>query len=95
MQDGKLSQHLNHPFYKRVDKITDEVKMMQIIKGAEKYPEPFTPSSWTGKELAIHALQELRDAQVYVVGMLERIEQLECEVKHWKELYEQELEGKQ
>ena len=72
-----LLKHFNHPFYQKVDQITDEVKLMQIRKGAEKYPEPFTPSSWTGKELAIHALQELRDGQVYVVGMLERIEELE------------------
>lgn len=72
-----LLKHYNHPFYQKVDQITDEVKLMQIRKGAEKYPEPFTPSSWTGKELAIHALQELRDGQVYVVGMLERIEELE------------------
>lgn len=81
MEDGKLAEHLNHSFYKKVDKITDEVRLMQIIKGAEKYPEPFTPSSWTGKELAIHALQELRDGQVYVVGLLERIEELESEIE--------------
>jgi len=73
----KYFKHFNHPFYKKVDQITDEVKEMQIRKGAEKYPEPFTPSSWTGKKLAIHALQELRDGQVYVVGLLERIEELE------------------
>lgn len=72
--DNNLLKHYNHPFYAKVDQITDEVKLMQIRKGAEKYPEPFTPRSWTGKELAIHALQELRDGQVYVVGMLERIE---------------------
>ena len=72
-----LLKHFNHPFYQKVDQITDEVKLMQIRKGAEKYPEPFTPSSWTGKELAVHALQELRDGQVYVVGMLERIEEYE------------------
>ncbi|WP_068672302.1 hypothetical protein [Oceanobacillus sp. Castelsardo] len=78
-----LINHFNHPFYKKVDKITDEVKETQIKKGAEKYPEPFTPSSWTGKELAIHALQELRDGQVYVVGLLERIEELEEALKFY------------
>ncbi len=81
--DNNLLKHYNHQFYAKVDQITDEVKLMQIRKGAEKYPEPFTPSSWTGKELAIHALQELRDGQVYVVGMLERIEQLEEALKFY------------
>ncbi|PAE27892.1 hypothetical protein CHI07_16985 [Paenibacillus sp. 7884-2] len=81
--DNNLLKHYNHPFYAKVDQITDEVKLMQIRKGAEKYPEPFTPSSWTGKELAIHALQELRDGQVYVVGMLERIVELEEEKEEW------------
>lgn len=88
----KYFKHFNHPFYKKVDQITDEVKEMQIRKGAEKYPEPFTPSSWTGKELAIHALQELRDGQVYVVGLLERIEELEETLKFYanEENYEED-----
>lgn len=79
MSDENLTKHIHHPFYKKVDKLVEDVRMTQLRKGAEKYPEPFTPSNWTGKELAIHALQELRDAQVYVVGMLERIEELEHE----------------
>lgn len=88
----KYFKHFNHPFYRKVDQITDEVKQMQIRKGAEKYSEPFTPSSWTGKELAIHALQELRDGQVYVVGLLERIEELEETLKFYanEENYEED-----
>ncbi|MFB4471746.1 hypothetical protein ACDI16_02110 [Oceanobacillus caeni] len=89
----KYFKHFNHPFYRKVDQITDEVKQMQIRKGAEKYSEPFTPSSWTGKELAIHALQELRDGQVYVVGLLERIEELEDELYDLKEsAYETQMD---
>lgn len=84
--DENLTKHIHHPFYKKVDKLVEDVRMMQLRKGAEKYPEPFTPSSWTGKELAIHALQELRDGQVYVVGMLERIEGLEMENRHLRGL---------
>lgn len=87
MLDKKLLEHLYHPFYKKVDEITNHVRLTQIKKGAEKYPEPFTPSNWTGKELSIHALQELRDAQVYVVGLYERVEELERELKDWKEMF--------
>ncbi|WP_405103113.1 hypothetical protein [Oceanobacillus sp. FSL H7-0719] len=91
--DENLAKHIYHPFYKKVDKLVDDVRLMQLRKGAEKYPEPFTPSSWTGKELAIHALQELRDGQVYVVGMLERIEELEKDNKRYREAL-QEIKNK-
>ena len=94
--DENLTKHIHHPFYKKVDKLVEDVRMMQLRKGAEKYPEPFNPSSWTGKGLAIHALQELRDGQVYVVGMLERIEELEAHAsqasKRIRELIPQDLE---
>ncbi|MCG5104416.1 hypothetical protein [Oceanobacillus alkalisoli] len=94
--DENLIKHIYHPFYKKVDKLVDDVRLMQLQKGAEKYPEPFTPSNWTGKELAIHALQELRDGQVYVVGLLERIEELETHSsqvsKRIRELIPQDLE---
>ncbi|MCF3942183.1 hypothetical protein [Oceanobacillus alkalisoli] len=85
--DENLIKHIYHPFYKKVDKLVDDVRLMQLQKGAEKYPEPFTPSNWTGKELAIHALQELRDGQVYVVGLYELIEELEDELRDWKYMF--------
>lgn len=75
-----LEKHFNHPFYKKVDEVTDEVKREQIRKGAEKYPEPFNPASWSNKELVIHLLQELRDGQVYGVGLLQRLEDQEKEI---------------
>ena len=77
--ENREQAHLNNPFYKRVDEVTAEVATGQILKGSEKYEEPFTPSSWTGSELVNHALQELRDGQVYVVGMMEKFEELESE----------------
>lgn len=80
--EDRVQRHINHPFYKKVDVITAEVAEGQILKGAEKYDEPFNPKSWTGREKAIHLLQELRDAQVYGVGMLEHIEELEEEIEH-------------
>lgn len=81
----KNEQHLNHPFYKKVDEITAKVAQGQILKGAAKYDEPFDPDSWTGEELGNHALEELRDGQVYVVGMVEKIKGLEQENGYLKE----------
>jgi hypothetical protein len=81
-------KHLNHPFYKRVDEVTDEVKVEQIIKGAHKYKEPFNPDSWTNLELVRHQLQELRDAQVYSVGLLDRLEKQEKELIDLRSIYE-------
>jgi hypothetical protein len=83
-----VQDHFNHPFYKKVDEVTEQIKLEQIQKGAEKYPEPFTPDSWTIEQLATHILQELRDAQVYAVGMLDRMEKQKKEI----ELYKQALE---
>lgn len=85
MEQIKLQQHLNHPFYKKVDEITAEVAKGQILKGAAKYDEPFNPDSWTGEELGNHALEELRDGQVYVVGMVEKIKGLEEKNGYLKE----------
>lgn len=76
-----LERHFNHPFYKKVDEVTTEIAKEQIRKGAEKYPEPFDPKSWTNKELVVHLLQELRDGQVYGVGLLQRLEDQEAQIK--------------
>lgn len=73
-------EHLDHPFYAKVREIVADVEHQQIIKGAEKYPEPFNPHNWTPKELLQHLMQELRDGQVYGVGLFELIEKLEKEV---------------
>jgi hypothetical protein len=81
-------RHLNHPFYKKVDEVTDQVKVEQILKGANKYKEPFNPDSWTNKELVWHQLQELRDAQVYSVGLLDRLEKQDAAYKNLLKDYE-------
>lgn len=77
----KEQEHLNNPFYKKVDEITEKVAVQQILKGAEKYDEPFNPASWTGEQLVNHGLQEARDLQVYLVGLKEHIERLEEDKK--------------
>lgn len=85
-QAAKNNEHLDHPFYKKVDDVTEEVALEQILKGAAKYDEPFNPGSWSGRQLTIHALQELRDGQVYVVGMMEKFEEMESEIRKLTEI---------
>lgn len=53
----------------------------QTLKGADKYEEPFNPDSWSGDQLADHAMQELVDAERYVTGMRDRMRKLERELK--------------
>lgn len=77
--DLKNLQHLYHPFYQQVDEYVKQVAVQQVMKGAEKYDEPFNPDSWTSDELSNHAMQELRDAQVYTTGMRDRMRKLERE----------------
>jgi hypothetical protein len=80
----KKERFLNHPFYKEVDEFCEEVKQQQILKGAEKYDEPFTPDSWTNDELADHGMQENRDQAVYITGMRDRMRKQEAEINKLK-----------
>lgn len=80
----KKERFLNHPFYKEVDEFCEEVKKQQILKGAEKYDEPFTPDSWTNDELADHGMQENRDQAVYITGMRDRMRKQEATIKQLK-----------
>lgn len=78
--EEKLTTHLSHPYYIKAKEQWEAVRKGQIAKGAEKYDEPFTPSSWSNKELAEHALQENVDQLHYIIGMLERMEEQEIEL---------------
>lgn len=71
---NSIEKQLNNPFYKKVEKIRNEVKMQQLEKAVDKYPEPFNPRSWTGRQLVEHALQENYDQLNYIVGLYDRIE---------------------
>lgn len=68
-----LERQLNNPFYKRVDEFREEVKREQFAKAVKKYNEPFNPDSWTGEELARHAMQENYDQSVYITGLMDRV----------------------
>lgn len=70
-------KHLNHPFYEKAEIVRQTVRLGQIKKGAEKYPEPFNPDSWTAQELLEHAMQENVDQAHYMYGLYEKITKLE------------------
>lgn len=78
-------KHLDHEFYKDVDLITKDVAEGQILKGAEKYDEPFNPFHWNPEQLLHHTLQELRDAQVYTVGMYKVLTAMKAEIRQLRE----------
>lgn len=81
-------QHLNHPFYKDVETYREDVRIGQIIKGSEKYPEPFTTSSWTNDEIVEHAMQENVDQAHYIYAAKERMDELQRKVDRYeKALY--------
>lgn len=82
-------KHLNHQFYQEANEYREQVRVGQIIKGSEKYTEPFTPSSWSALELAEHAMQENMDQAHYIYGLAKKAEGLESKV----ELYETALFG--
>lgn len=76
-----LAEHMNHAFYEDVKRFWNEVRQGQIKKGAEKYPEPFNPDSWSCDELANHAMQENVDQAVYITGMRDRMRKQEKEIE--------------
>lgn len=84
-----LVNHYMHDFYKEVQEYTDQIAKRQIEKGAEKYPEPFNPDSWTGEELADHAMEENRDQAVYITGMRTKLRNQDAAYKHLLRDYNQ------
>lgn len=87
----EIKRHFSNPLYIKADEMAKQTRIDQIIKGAQKYPEPLNPASWSGKELVIHAFQENIDQQHYLVAMLEKFEEMEREIERLK----QELEEAQ
>jgi hypothetical protein len=72
-------KHLGHPFYADVNQYRETVRREQILKGAHKYPEPFTTASWTNQQIIDHAMQENVDQAHYIYAALERFKQYEKE----------------
>lgn len=71
----EVKQHLDHQFYIDARAYTEKIRVGQILKGAEKYPEPFTTESWTNEEIVVHAMQENVDQTHYIYACKERMEQ--------------------
>jgi len=68
-----LINHLNSPFYRECDDYREVQRLGQIKKGADKYPEPFNPNSWSGEELLAHAMQENVDQAHYIYGTYKKL----------------------
>jgi hypothetical protein len=72
------------PFYEKALDLFKRTQKAQIIKGLQKYPEPFNPHSWTPDELLTHALEETVDLTHYLVGLRELIEAKDEEIEQLK-----------
>lgn len=72
-----LGKQANNPLYKRATQEMQRTKSEQLVKAAEKYPEPLNPDSWTGAQLADHAFQEVFDLTSYVTGMKIKFETMQ------------------
>jgi hypothetical protein len=91
MTKFNTEKHLNNPFYKTVKENVEKFAMQQILKGAETYPEPFNPDSWTEEELYEHNMQELADAQNYSTGMFDRLIKQRKEIERLNKENENQL----
>lgn len=65
MEEHTLQQHLESQFYEDAKRAWEEARLQQIIKGANKYPEPLNPLSWTYGQLVEHGMQENVDQMHY------------------------------
>lgn len=77
-------KQLSSPFYKEVEAYRGAIRKDQFLKAAKKYKEPFNPDSWTGQELADHAMQENFDQSVYITGLRDRVIKQEQEIDKLK-----------
>lgn len=67
----------NNPFLSMVDELRQQTKELQLEKAVDKYTRPFNPDDWTGQELGQHAFQEAYDLEVYITGLISKVEKLE------------------
>jgi hypothetical protein len=81
------------PFYEKALDLFKRTQKAQIIKGLQKYPEPFNPHSWTPDELLTHALEETVDLTHYLVGLRELIEAKDKEISDLKARLEKPISG--
>lgn len=73
-----------YPFYKKARELWMDAQEGQILKGLQKYPEPFTPSHWTAEQLLNHALEESVDLTHYLVGLKELLDEKDAIIEKQK-----------
>lgn len=74
------------PFYEKSLNRFKDTQWQQIQKGADKYPEPFNPSSWTADALLQHAMEEAVDLVHYLNGLHEKIKASEQEIRRLNDI---------
>jgi predicted RNase H-like nuclease (RuvC/YqgF family) len=72
----------SYPFYQKCRELWMKTQINQVIKGLQKYPEPFDPMHWTPNEIVNHAMEEAVDLVHYLVGLSEHVENLESKIKN-------------
>jgi hypothetical protein len=72
------------PFYEKAKELWQKTQNAQILKGLQKYPEPFNPHSWTPEQLLNHALEETVDLTHYLVGLKELLDAKDEEINSLK-----------
>lgn len=78
----KILDQITNPLYERRKAEVKEVEKQQIVKAAEKYPEPLNPDSWTPEQLVNHGLQEVHDLTNYLTALLIKSEDMAKEYQH-------------
>jgi hypothetical protein len=70
----------DHPLYVRAKEMWENIRLRQIQKGAEKYPEPLNPASWSVVDLIEHGIMENVDQLHYYIALLEKVEMIQAEL---------------
>jgi hypothetical protein len=90
-----VAKHLNHPFYADASNYREHIRLGQILKGAEKYDEPYKPENYTLDEQIEHFMQENVDQAHYAYGLYVNCKKLmeeNRELKRQLTIVNQELE---
>lgn len=93
----KLNKQLSHQLYKDANFMYNQVQLQQLVKAAEKYPNPLNEDDWTNEEMLEHGFQELVDQSHYFMMMKNRMEKLmqqladkTNEANYWRNKYRAE-----
>lgn len=92
---GKFEKQLSNPLYKDANFLYNRTQLNQMVKAAEKYPNPLNVKDWTPEEVLNHAFEELVDQSHYLTTLKYHIDDLKAQIKkyrddanYWKDKYE-------